>query len=120
MAVGGEGEDAAEVPEAGEGGDEFDEVFAAEGVEGLEVAGGVGVVGAGDVGVELEAEGVLEVELEVVDFEGGEETDAAFEGFEADAPAADVEVVAAEAMRGVGDGEAGGCGGVCWRIWRRV
>ena len=114
VAVGGEGEDAAEVPEAGEGGDEFDEVFAAEGVEGLEVAGGVGVVGAGDVGVELEAEGVLEVELEVVDFEGGEETDAAFEGFEAgDAPAADVEVVAAEGpCGGVGDGEAGeGVGG---------
>ncbi len=90
-------EDAAEVAEAGEGGHELDEVLAAERIERLQVGGVVGVAVAGDGGIEAEAEGVLEIELEVVDLERGEKADAALEHFEArDAAAADVEVIAAQ------------------------
>jgi hypothetical protein len=52
---------------------------------------------------------VFEVELEVVDLEGGEEADAALEHFEAgEAAAAEVEIIAAKGEGGgVGDFEAG-------------
>ena len=109
MPVGGEREDAAHVAEAGKGGDQFDEVGVAIRVEFAEVLCVVGVGVAGDGGIELEAEGVFEIELEVVDFEGGEQADAALEGVEARYPAAaDVEIIAAQGQNGrVGYFEAG-------------
>ena len=102
-------QNAAEVAEAGEGGDEFDEMLAAKRVEVFQILGTVGVVVAGDGGVELETERVFEIELEVVDFEGSQQVDAAFQHVAAgNAAAADVEIIAAQGEDGgVGDFEAG-------------
>ena len=61
VAVGGQRKDAPQMPEAGERGRELDEVLAAEHIQRAQVGGVVGVAIAGDVRIELEAEGVLKI-----------------------------------------------------------
>ena len=115
-AIGRQGEEAAEVPEASEAGDQLDVEGAAEGVQSAEVRRGVGVL-AGDGGVEGEAEGMLEIELDVVDLESGKTPDGAGQALGAgNAAAGDVEQssICREGTMQLSSA----CNRICSRVWR--
>ncbi len=109
LAVSGQRQNPAHVAEASEGGNEFNEVVPAEGVQGFQIVGVEGIVFAGNGRVETEPEGVLEVELKVIDFERGQKADAAFEHVQArNAAAADIQIISPQREGGrIGNLEAG-------------
>ena len=109
LAVSGQAEDAAHVPEAREAGHELDMPLAAMPVQCAQLCGSDGIRAARDRGIEAKGEDMFDVELELVDLQGSERVGQLQEGLQSrDAAPADIQVIAAaRERRTVADGARG-------------